>query len=364
VPLKCHSPEGPLFAFDYDRASFEALRLEHRKRHHLSLTCCDAPLGLRVSKTGTPHFYHLKGGDNCECGGPESEDHLRITRDTALAVRKAGWGCDVEVLGRTPGGKTWRADVLAVNGQRKVAIEAQWTRQTWADTVVRHQRYLRSGLKALWLFKQKDFPVEFQTPAFRIRPLEGGYAYEVLVSRPDELDLGKSDGDEFGCLWVPLEQFVVAALTRHLQWAPGRKLSQLRVKLRVSGKGECCGRTLWYPHGFEIAAPLPHHRGLIWSRTWDFCRYSNWYPALCRIANEQAEGCGIAIPKGRYHDMQCPTCGSLARHVFSGDGRSLNFDVPISRLPPVRPDTEEWRFIYRWWMNPTLDADSMVGLPK
>lgn len=82
MPLKCFSPDGPVYAFDLDREGFERLRAEHRENQHLKLPCCDAALGLRVSPLGTQHFYHLaRGGCTSE---PETKEHLL----TAVQIRE------------------------------------------------------------------------------------------------------------------------------------------------------------------------------------------------------------------------------------------------------------------------------------
>src|SRR6516164_3675354 len=98
MPLKCLSPDGPLFSFDFDRDGFERLRAEQSARHHLYFACCDADVGLRISSTGRPHFYHLHRTGSCQYE-VESEQHLRIKEAIACAARTAGWTADTEASG-------------------------------------------------------------------------------------------------------------------------------------------------------------------------------------------------------------------------------------------------------------------------
>ena len=47
----------------------------------------------------------------------------------------------------------WRADVLAVQGGKRIAFEVQWSRQTYEETSLRQERYKASNVRGCWLFR-------------------------------------------------------------------------------------------------------------------------------------------------------------------------------------------------------------------
>src|SRR5262245_32280524 len=88
--------------------------------------------------------------------GPETKEHLELKRIVVEAARRRGWTADTEVTGITPAGEQWRADVLAQNDPRKVAIEIQWSGQSNDETWRRQGRYKRCHIRGLWL-KPTDY---------------------------------------------------------------------------------------------------------------------------------------------------------------------------------------------------------------
>lgn len=83
-------------------------------------------------------------------------------------ARTFGWNAATEVTGKTPEGEEWRADVLATKGTKRIAFEVQWSAQTDAETLRRQAQYARSGIRCLWLFRQRSFPDSDEVPAVRI----------------------------------------------------------------------------------------------------------------------------------------------------------------------------------------------------
>ncbi|WP_179949377.1 competence protein CoiA family protein [Burkholderia sp. MSMB1078WGS] len=145
--MKCLSPDGPVHAFDYSRERFELLRLKHNSQRHLSFKCCAGQVGLRVSSTGFQHFYHVKRG-GCRYEG-ESLEHLQAKAAIAQAARQAGWSVELEAEDEQG---CWQADVLLSRGSVRLAFEVQWSAQTWAETLLRQQRYADSKVQACGCF--------------------------------------------------------------------------------------------------------------------------------------------------------------------------------------------------------------------
>ncbi|WP_170954226.1 competence protein CoiA [Thalassospira xiamenensis] len=119
-----------------------------RKVAGLRFNCCDSPVGMRISKYGVKHFYHLSKGE-CSSAG-ESEQHLYVKLLLADIARNAGWSVFLEEAGYTPDGQLWRADVLAKKGNVTIALEAQFSPQSEADYIARTKVYSDSGVRVCW----------------------------------------------------------------------------------------------------------------------------------------------------------------------------------------------------------------------
>ena len=164
MPLRCLDLDGKsVYSLDFSHDEWQALVLENRKARHLRTPCCNSPLILKRSRRGTPFFAHMKRG-TCATA-PETEEHLVLKRIVVEAARRRGWTADTEVTGITPAGEQWRADVLAQDDLRKVAVEIQWSGQTNDETWRRQERYKRCGIRGLWLFRRAGFPVTHSLPA-------------------------------------------------------------------------------------------------------------------------------------------------------------------------------------------------------
>lgn len=65
MPLKCLYEDQPILSCELSRQDFEILRREQDLRRHLHFACCDARVGLRASKNGLQHFYHIGKHSAC-----------------------------------------------------------------------------------------------------------------------------------------------------------------------------------------------------------------------------------------------------------------------------------------------------------
>lgn len=206
LPLRCFDSVGNsnVHAFDLSPGEWHALELENRAWRHLKMPCCSSPVVLRKSRRGTQFFAHKAVGD-CSTA-PETEAHLRLKQMAVEAARAAGWDAETEVVGTTPAGEQWKADVLARKGERKVAVEIQWLAQTNEKTLRRQERYRQSGVRCLWLLRQPDFPVDHALPAARISGnLEEGFIALVPTG-------------SWGPQSVPMQDFLEAAFNKRLRF--------------------------------------------------------------------------------------------------------------------------------------------------
>lgn len=57
-------------------------------------------------------------------------------------------------------GDGWRADVMAVRGNVRIAFEVQWSFLKLHDTEARQERYARDGVRGCWFFRQPPGKLE------------------------------------------------------------------------------------------------------------------------------------------------------------------------------------------------------------
>jgi competence protein CoiA len=167
MPLRCRDLAGrSIQAFDLADEQWRALEVENRRVRHLKMLCCSAQVTLKRSRLGTRFFAHKAVGA-CTAAA-ETEAHLRLKAMAVEEARAHGWSATTEVLGISPSGEAWRADVLAEKGDRKIAIEIQWSTATNNEILRRQERYREAEVRGLWLLRQPSFPITRELPAARI----------------------------------------------------------------------------------------------------------------------------------------------------------------------------------------------------
>jgi hypothetical protein len=224
MPLRCLDPTTnvSIHAFDLSAEEWQALVLKNRGERHLKMPCCSSQVTLKRSRLGTQFFAH-KAVNHCSTA-PETEIHLRLKQIAVAVARASGWSAETEVVGTTPAGEQWKADVLAQKGNWKVAVEVQWSSQTNEETLRRQQQYAESSIRGLWLLRQREIPITRDLPAARIEgsPRDGFYA---LVPRG------------WGERRLPMQEFLHAAFNRHLRFRiPIGAMARVSV---LSGNMDC-----------------------------------------------------------------------------------------------------------------------------
>lgn len=242
MPIRALDKDGKTYlAFDYESGFLWRQLREQRKELGLSLPCCGHEAGLRTSKLGTRHFYHLVRGD-CDHPG-ESPEHLLLKTLVAKAVRSTEWDVQLEATGNTPDGGAWRADVLCTKQNFRIAIEIQLSRQIRDEYERRQHAYLASGVTALWLDGSKSPIYPTQTlPVFKIHMDNG----EVGVS----LSPGNFSDD---ANLIPIQEFVSGFLNEKIRWGVTQPETLITIGLLVDDTARCwkCGAPAAWPFAFR-----------------------------------------------------------------------------------------------------------------
>lgn len=176
------------------------------------------------------HFYHLNTRPDCQGSAGESQTHLGLKAQIAMAAMQAGWEVEVEAEERREDRTLiWRADVLAWRGNAKIAFEVQISNPDWTSMRERQERYQRSGVRGLWFVKtKKPFPVQNELPIFNLAVRDDGW--RVLLLHPDDWETTR-----WAQAWSlpPLAEFVDKALSRGLKWAPLTNFLDIACDLSV-----------------------------------------------------------------------------------------------------------------------------------
>jgi len=157
----------PLSAYLYTQKIIAPLLNDNEWRHivkslkqspdYLHFKCCGSPVYARTSSRGLRHFVH-KNTDHCNYVS-ESEDHLQMKLEIYKACQELGWNAELEYIG-----EKFRADVLAVKDERKIAFEIQLSRQDLQTTINRQNILHKAGIRCAWFFNR--IPKGYRTNEF------------------------------------------------------------------------------------------------------------------------------------------------------------------------------------------------------
>lgn len=184
---------------------------------------------LRTSKLGMQHFAHKKG-EAPEDWKPESPQHLKAKNEILLACRDSGWFASSEVARGE-----WIADVLAENGDSKIAFEVQWSPQTFERTKERQDHYKKSGVRGCWFFKNP--PREARDWNKNVIALKELPLFQLIECPSSDLYI------EFDNTCIPLRDFVKLLLSKQLKFCRGYTSSEVQSIEIVFWETSCwrCG---------------------------------------------------------------------------------------------------------------------------
>lgn len=225
MPLRAYIEDKEIVSIDLNDEEWSALKARLKaKEIVLTLPCCGQEGFLRTSNRGLKHFVHLKSANPCDWK-PESAEHLKAKVAIMEACREQGWDAIPEFSEAD-----WRADVLAVQGGKRIAFEVQWSRQTYEATRLRQERYKASNVRGCWFFRiapkemsdyDKTLVADKETPAFKIFKDENS---NILA--------------QVGKVQMPLKALISNLLARklkfceHIRMAPKQKITIIFFEMK------------------------------------------------------------------------------------------------------------------------------------
>lgn len=143
----------PVDAAAFPSRDWEALK-QAAQLGDFVMPCCKAPAVPKTSINGLPFFAHLSN----ECAtAPETKWHKAGKAAVLAALNGLGIDGRDEVLGQSPSGDKWEADVLFSAHGRTIVIELQRSYQHLRDFTRRQERYTASAVECYWLVRKETF---------------------------------------------------------------------------------------------------------------------------------------------------------------------------------------------------------------
>lgn len=350
MPLSARSPTGVVSLVGLDQLTLENLRARNRKEKLFTARCCGAPVQIRTPAGKIAHFYHLSTTPDCLGSAGESQTHLALKAQIAVAAMEAGWEVEVEAEERREDGTlVWKADVLARRGNAKIAFEVQISNADWTSMNERQERYRRSGVRGLWFVKtKKPFPAQKGLPIFNLTLSDE--AWRVSLLHPD--DCAITSWAQAAWSKSPLAEFIGKALNGDLKWAPLTRIFDVTcdISVRIFCRGRClhCMRDIGTPYTIDVAMS---GRPTFPTFSWHHCmtsRRSDW-PAyvLPRLKQQATDLPGVALIDHKTNT--CGACGTSASRLGRGAGtKVVTLPAWLRELPAPREGTIEWHWFHRW----------------
>ena len=150
MPLSALVDGEKCIGMDIPLDEWKILQKKHRNNClPIRMIGCNQP-GHMVRKNGLQFFRHAPNSMLCNCERGESLQHLRLKYQIYNLFKSHGWEVDVEFY--SPDGPM-RADVLAWQKDRKIAIEVQWSPISLDSIQDRDKKYTNIGIESYWLLQ-------------------------------------------------------------------------------------------------------------------------------------------------------------------------------------------------------------------
>ncbi|GAC1372851.1 MAG: hypothetical protein NVS3B3_07280 [Aquirhabdus sp.] len=162
-----------IYSFKLNDEEWATLKDTYKSRS-MFMPCCKTPAIPKKNKFGTQFFVHHPSS-SCGFSSGESREHQLCKYLILKNLSENGWAVIPEYRGLTPNGEVWIADIYAEKNKAKIAIEIQWSYQSFEETKRRQEKYIASGIRAVWFMrttlKNKWDVLEYQSyelPVFSI----------------------------------------------------------------------------------------------------------------------------------------------------------------------------------------------------
>lgn len=170
MAFTCIKNDEQIYSFVYSLKDW--ITLKEDKASSFNMACCGNHAILKTSKLGTQFFAHKVKPKSSDCStGGETTEHIHIKYLVSKRLFECGWSVNVEKRGETPSGEKWIADIYAEKGNAKIAIEVQWSPQTFVETKRRQEKYAQSGVRCAWLLRSSSIKAR--------DAIVGDYAYST-----------------------------------------------------------------------------------------------------------------------------------------------------------------------------------------
>lgn len=229
MPLRAQIDNEDIISIDLTDEQWNNLKKRLKtKASVLILPCCGQEGFLRKSSRGLKHFVHSKSEHTCDWK-PESPEHLKAKIAIIEACKENGWEAIPEFSEAD-----WRADVLAIQNNKRIAFEVQWSKQTFEETKYRQDRYKKSNVRGCWFFRtvpyelQEELVADKEIPAFRVSKDD----YSNIIAQLDQVQL-------------PLKSLVDNLLKRKLKFCTHTRLNSRQNVTIIFFEYHCwkCGKT-------------------------------------------------------------------------------------------------------------------------
>ena len=246
MAFDCVKNDEQIYSFVYSLKDWIALKED--KTSSFNMACCGNQAILKTSKLGTQFFAHKVKPKDVSCSnGGETPEHMDIKYLVMKELDQNGWDVEVEKRGVTPDGEEWIADIYAEKGKVKIAIEVQWSPQTFIETRRRQEKYAQSGVRCAWLLRSgsmretnaitgdyaystKDLPV------FSVykNKTQDGQNYMVYNVNKLDSDSSQYNHRSFKAITLPLEGFIKKLMSQALVFIPCERFTSTNFMLRYN----------------------------------------------------------------------------------------------------------------------------------
>ena len=246
MAFSCSKNKQKIYSFQYNLKDWIALKEDESSVFEMS--CCGNQAILKTSKLGTQFFAHKIKSNSCDfSAGGESDEHMDIKRLIMQELVRNNWNVEVEKRGITPSGEEWVADIYAEKDKAKIAIEVQWSPQTFIETRRRQKKYAQSGVRCAWLIRSgsmnetnaitgdyaystKDLPV------FSIYKNRKHDSQHYIVYNVNKLGTDNSQYNyrSFEPLTLLLDDFIKKLISRGIIFVPCERFTSTKFRLKYS----------------------------------------------------------------------------------------------------------------------------------